>query len=169
MRTQALVVVVGLALLAAPAIAHDGSFTVDVPSFETIDGLVHTDADPWKGLATFTVTNNTGNIWTDFHFQITGAELDATLVEIVDPPTPTSTQSPFTYVIGETVDGFATIDYYFADDPVLPGQGATFTFYTDNQAAQNAWFGFCMYPTPEPATALLLSLGGVFVIRRRRA
>ena len=60
------------------------------------------------------------------------------------------------------------MDYYFASDPILPGQTRTFDFYTDNTTDNRPFFGIMMYPTPEPATMGLLGIGSLLLLRRRR-
>ncbi len=162
----ALMLVGGLVL---PAMAHDGS-TVASQDGWLSQTIIHEDADPFKGLFTLTVTNSSqSNYWGDFHFAINGADENAALVVFEAPPI-SSSQTPFTYNIGTNGMGMSTLDLYFYGDPVGPGETATFTVYTDNTAAQNAWFGICFWPTPipEPTSLLLVGLGSLLVARRRR-
>ncbi|MBP6964349.1 MAG: PEP-CTERM sorting domain-containing protein [Armatimonadetes bacterium] len=155
-----------LAVVSTAALAHDQSIEWTFSSWDqqTAD---HQDAFPWKGLATLTVTNSSTQPWGDFHFGIgygTGVIITAT-------PAPTATRPSYSWVIGA---GQTTLDYYFYSNPVLPGGTVSFTFYTDNTANQNAFFGLCGYPTPvpEPSSMLALSAGLMglvgFVARKRR-
>jgi hypothetical protein len=130
----------------------------------------HQDLDPFKGYLNVNVMNNTSQAWGDFHFGIMNVGWDVSLVDfIVTPPyQPTSSQSPLTWSVDNVVVG-ATLDLYFYGDPVLPGESASFTVYTDNTATQN-WFGVLIYPTPvpEPATVGLLGLGALALLRKRK-
>lgn len=167
-KASALIAICLVGWWSGSAVAHDGAWSLDIDDWGTYN-VTHEDADPWKGFASFTVKNSSqSNYWTDFHFQVFAASGDATLVAILDPPTPTTSQSPYTYVIGSTPQGLATLDYYFPLDPVGPGETATFTFYTENTAVPNLWFGLCMVPTPEPGSLALLAIGGLLVLRKRR-
>ena len=134
----------------------------------------HDDVDPFKGDATVTVTNSGSQAWGDFHLEFYDsmggqdisnlAFLDASLGGI----DPTSSQSPLSWVIDNAAVG-ATIDLYFYSDPVNPGESATFSVYTDNPDHLD-WFGLQMYPTPvpEPSTMILLGLGSLVLVARRR-
>lgn len=161
-----LLLIVLLAALSTAAFAHDGSFDWTFYSMDQLTGD-HEDAFPWKGFATFTVTNSTTQPWGDFHFAITYG----LGVIIASDPAPTATIPMYSWVIG---NNDTTLDYYFYSNPVLPGGQATFTFYTDNTANQNAFFGLCAYPTPipEPSSMLALSAGLMglvgFAARKRR-
>ncbi|NLE60767.1 MAG: PEP-CTERM sorting domain-containing protein [Planctomycetes bacterium] len=153
-----------LALFGAPARAHDGTIDLTFTDWAQQTGD-HFDADPWKGWIDVTVQNSSTNVWGDFHFEICGA---TNVYFEMDPPPLVSSQSPTTWVIGTNPGGYSTLDAYFYDDPVMPGEIATFQIYTNNTAAQNAWFGVCMWPTPvpEPASLVLLALGALLLRRR---
>jgi hypothetical protein len=166
----------------APAFAHNGTFgSVETP-LEWVNtdnqSFIHADEqDPWKGTAFVYVKNTGTKAWTDFHFKIycwNGVD-DISNVSFTDASMggidPTSTQSPLTWSINNVVVG-AEMSLYFASDPVLPGQVATFQVYTDN-TTDNVQFGMCMCPSvPEPSAILALTTGlfGMFGVswRRRR-
>lgn len=157
-----------IAWCCVPAMAHDGAIEVTTGTWDSVT-VIHEDAAPWKGTFTATATNSSAsNVWGGFHFEIVG--MPAATAVTINPALTTSTQVPFTTVAGVNGGGFATLDIYFYSAPVNPGQTATFSIYTDNTAAQNAWFGVAVWPLPipEPASALFLGLGGIALIRRRR-
>lgn len=164
-----------LFLRTSSAFAHDFSLTFDWdkigPSYQYT--TVHEDADPFKGWANITVTNTGTEAWGDFHFEIfqVGDETVDNVDFIVDSPyEPTSSQSGLTWDVNN-IDVGATLDLYFYSDPVLPTETANFTVYTDNTTDQVSFFGMAMYPTPvpEPATICLLGLGGLALLRKRKA
>ena len=158
-----------------PAMADDATI---VTSFDGVgpgqlkDFEHEEDPDlPHKGWAFVTITNNSPVNWTDFHVQIfeVNPSWSVENIDIVnyDPYKPTTDRSPFTYLVDNVVVG-STLDYYFASDPILPGQTGTFNFYTDNTTDNRPFFGIAMYPTPEPATMALLGIGSLLLLRRRR-
>ena len=64
----------------------------------------------------------------------------------------------------------AELDLYFYDNPIEVGQWAKIKIYTDNTANSCDWFriGACPTAVPEPATLLLLGIGGLFLMRKRK-
>lgn len=137
--------------------------------------LVHEDAEPFKGSVNLEVLNSGLDPWGDFHFGIydpIGGQ-DISNISFLDSttippgPDPTSSQSPLSWTIDNDVVG-ATIDLFYYGDPVMPGETATFSVYTDNPD-HVGFFGVMLYPTPvpEPAALSLLVLGGGLLLRRR--
>ncbi|MBM4104675.1 MAG: PEP-CTERM sorting domain-containing protein [Planctomycetes bacterium] len=155
--------------------ADDASIAYPVMTLSDVFYWDHNpDLDPFKGFATVTVTNTGTDPWGDFHFQIyNGWGGNATSVLFKDASLggqdPTSTQAGLTWLIGTTVGGYSKLDLYFYNNPVNPGNTASFTVYTDNTSQKLSWFGMMIYPTPvpEPATMLLMGLGGVVFFRRK--
>jgi hypothetical protein len=134
----------------------------------------HMDGEPFKGFVTVNLTNTGSAAWGDFHFEIFGIPgfpSVANVSFVVDPPyQPTSSQSGLTWVVDNVSVG-AKLDLFFYSDPVLPGESANFVVYTDNTTDHVPFFGVAIYPTPvipEPATLALMTLGGLFISRRRR-
>ena len=158
-----------------PVLAHD--FTMEDleiggvgEGFEIEAG--HEEEDPFKGWLNIEVTNTGDESWGDFHFQIIqwGSETVENVDFIVaDPNQPTSSQDGLTWVVDNDTVG-ATIDLYFYSDPVLPGESATFSVYTDNTTDENSWFGVCFHPTPVPvpSAVLLLVTGIIGIVGIRR-
>lgn len=164
---RAVVALIACALFSGAAVAHDFDWTGGMKLGDPPVTVEHPDADPWAGWVNVSVTNTGAEPWGDFHFEIfqVGDE-DPSNVDWMEDPTPTSSQSPLTWVIDNT-DPHATIDVYFYADPVYPGETATFSVYNVNPD-QVSFFGVSFYPTPVPEPAGLLLLGlGATVLRRR--
>jgi hypothetical protein len=165
-RLYVFLFVVAVFVMGSCAFAHDGSFYWTFNDLNQISEDHHEPLPdgPFKGFAFVYVTNSTGIAWTDFHFAINNGPG----VTIGSSPAPTSSLLNYTWNIGGAQN---TLDYYFASNPVAPGSGVTFTFYTDNTANKNALFGVCGYPTvPEPTSLLVLSTGlmGLIGLARRK-
>ena len=135
----------------------------------------HEDADAWKGWAAVSVKNTGTEAWGDFHFQIfqvTAETVENVHFTIDTPYEPTSSQT-LDAIDGILVDNVvvgATLDLYFYGDPILPGETATFTAYTDNTTDNVSFFGMAMYPTPvpEPATMALFGFGALALFKRKK-
>jgi len=134
----------------------------------------HDDLDPWKGSALVTVTNDTGEYWTDFHFQVfsvQGSNISATIFVDGGSFDPTSSQTGLTWVIDNDPAG-AMMNLYFVSDPVAPGATAWFKVYTDNTTYKQR-FGMSIYPTiPEPGSLFAFASGLIgfagLALRKRR-
>lgn len=180
MKRSALIFISGICLAfflgTSPRVfADDCSITFDIGLGDDPCNWAHDDESPFKGWADVTVTNTGTQPWGDFHFgfydPIGGQDISNLAfldVSLDAPADPCSSQSPLTWTINNTVVG-ATIDLKFYSDPVNPGGTATFGVYTDNPDHLD-WFGLSMYPTPvpEPMTVVLLSLGGLALLKKRK-
>ncbi len=165
----ALVAVLAFCVL---AMAHDGEINWTFTSL-TPYSVEHNDDEPFKGWVLANVYNDTDEAWTDFHFEIFSIGFSVANVDFIDyaPYQPTSSVSSFTYVINNAPATGATFDFYFAANPILPGQSAWFKVYTDNTTDKKR-FGVMIYPTvPEPASVVAMAgslLGLAGMIRRRK-
>lgn len=176
-----------LALMASSASAHDGYINLQfddtgavVAQTQVHYETVNNPDNIFKGWAIFTLKNtSTTKSWGDMHFAITNAGDPSNDVSGVDwvvaaPYAPTYVVGGVSRPIGSVVVNNslpqATLDLYFYANPLLPGQTATFSVYTDNTSTQDAWFGLCVYPTPvpEPATLAMLGFGGLVLFRKRK-
>jgi hypothetical protein len=116
------------------------------------------------------VTNHTGANWTDFHFNLLDhneAKFDHATVFNTDP---FSHQQFVNDDNGFWVDGFGT--GHNGADAVIPNNGIWFPHgrliidATPHANLPFALFSFKEQPTPEPASALLLLAGALFLRRR---
>ena len=148
-------------------LAHDFDLGLNDPieiTLSDVESYAHVDGDPFKGWLNLFVSNTGNEAWGDFHFEIyavgsiTNIEnvhfLDATMTGGLDP---ISSQTGFVWEIDNDAVG-ATLDLYFYGDPVLPGEMAQFSVYTDNQD-QLASFGTSFYASPVPVPAAIWLLG----------
>lgn len=109
------------------------------------------------------VTNDTDVAWTDYHLAIvnvTGSDADAAAAFDLAS-------------LSISVDRFAslTLDATtmgFADGVVPVGETLNLGFTITTNGAVDGLFLLKQYPTPEPATLLLLAGGAISVLRRRR-
>ena len=161
-----------LLLFTSSVFADDVNLTFDMELTGPPKAFDHEEAEPFKGWANITVTNTGTEAWGDFHFEIyevVGFGTVENVDFIVDIPNqPVSSQSGLTWTVDNVAVG-ATLDLFFYSDPVLPNETATFNVYTDNTTDQLSFFGLMVHPTPvpEPATIILLSLGGLLLRRRK--
>lgn len=165
---------------ALPAMAH--SVTID-EAFELtgtgVDNanwdIEHTDAYDWKGSLTLTVNNNSTEDWGDFHFFLfspTGDSSDIATVKFVNTPDQTYIEKdgapvPFDLTISPDEQ---YLDMEFYGNPILRGESATFTIYTDNTAEPHAEIfgvGFFATPVPVPGAFILLLSGLTLLLGRR--
>jgi hypothetical protein len=161
-----------LSAVVAPVSAHDGTIgplefseTGTIVAVTTIHNEPdNTDPLQHKGWAVITVTNTGNAAWGDMHFQVAGmnvSSVDWMSGGLLNPTYKlNNVPTPMTWVINN-VNPQATLDMYFYSHPVLPGQSATFSAYTDNTSQMLPFFGLLVYPTPvpEPATLAMLGLG----------
>ena len=134
----------------------------------------HDDQPDYKGWALVNVYNDTSEYWTDFHFSIksvNGSNISATIFIDYAPYQPTSSQTLDSWSINNDPAG-ASMDLFFASNPVAPDTEAWFKVYTDNTTYKQR-FGVCVYPTvPEPSSLLafcsgLIGLAGMALKKMR--
>ena len=118
--------------------------------------------------------NDTSFAWTDYHITI-GMNKDFSILEtgLMMPDGWTAVITPVAYPLplpGDTPHGtgwVGSIDYYMdTGAPVAIGDIGTFGFKVSFLGSVE--FCTAQYPTPEPTTILLLGLGAMSVLRRRR-
>src|SRR3989339_838713 len=158
---------IAVIMCAVCAWAHNGTFDdVQVDTWTGIPSLVHYETidnpdSEFKGWAYFIVKNTMDEAWTDFHIQI-NSWASVNSVYIGDA---TMSWSDYTVSYSNYNSyGPREADFLFNSTPVQPNQTVTFAIYTDNTTNNNEWFGFCLYPTPEPATLAILGLGATFMM-----
>ena len=109
------------------------------------------------------VTNDTDMAWTDYHvaiINVTGSDADA--------------DAAFDLAaLSISVDRFASLTLdattmSFADGVVPAGETLNLGFTIATNGTVDGLFLLKQYPTPEPATLLLLAGGAISVLRRRR-
>jgi hypothetical protein len=122
----------------------------------------HTEGDPWnyKGWMNIEVTNTGTEAWGDFHFEIfqVGESVENVDFDVSSPNEPTSSQTGLTWLVDNVAVG-ATLDLFFYSDPILAGETATFSVYTDNTTDKVPFFGTAFYPTPVPIPGAIWLLG----------
>jgi hypothetical protein len=162
--------------LISTSFADDAYITTSIAGVGDIvsQSFSHEDADPFKGTVYVDVLNSGSEAWGDFHFgfydPLGGQDLsqvyfkDASMGGV----DPVSSQPNTTWIIDNIASG-AIMDLFFYGDPVLPGESIQLEVYTDNTATQLPFFGLQIYPTPvpEPATMVLLGLGGLLLRRKK--
>lgn len=159
-----------LCLISFSALAHDGSWVIDVGSWDT-QTAGHDDADPWKGVATVTVTNTMLEDWGDFHFSIYEPMTYSVIFDDAEYAFQMldGSLNPYAGASYAISGDEKAVDFEFYGNPVSNGDTVTFKIYTDNTSDMHAWFGLVLYPTPvpEPATMAFLGLGALAILRKK--
>jgi hypothetical protein len=153
----------------SPAQAHDNDPNYS-QTFYDLNPLYddHADAEPYKGWFWLTVYNNTSSKWKDFHYDLSDAPGDTYVSDVIftTENAPISTQNNTTWTISADQK---SLDLYFEDDPISPGDFATFQVWTDNTSTTYD-FRVSFYPTtaggtgingivPEPVSSVLFITG----------
>lgn len=161
-----------LVVATAPAWGHSFDITTTMGLGDIPQEFIHEDAEDFKGWLNLTITNTGDAAWGDFHFEFfqVSDPIDNVHFDVSPGFEPISSQNGLFWTFDNDVVG-ATLDLYFYDDPVLPGEQATFSVYTDNTTDQVPFFGTIYYPTPVPAPAAFLLFGtglaGLVGLRKR--
>ncbi len=120
------------------------------------------------------ITNNTGVDWTDYHWLLGD---QAAAFNINDTESSNFSINPFTNMTWVAAAGWGTsyasalnVDggLVAAGETYTPGLDSGRLYINVNLALENSDFSFAQNPTPEPASMLLMGLGAVAVIRRKR-
>ena len=170
----------GAIVMTSPALINNGGGDYDLtmncaqswyPGH--LQGDFTTDGDPTVRILE-DITNDTSFDWTDYHITIGMTQSFSILGTGLATPDAGWTVSIVAPVAGylpntnNTVSGYVgTINYYqSAGNPVAMGDDGLFGFKISFTGSTN--FTTEQIPTPEPATIILLGLGAVSVIKRRR-
>ncbi|MFW6155271.1 MAG: PEP-CTERM sorting domain-containing protein [Planctomycetota bacterium] len=127
------------------------------------------------------VNNSTGTDWTDYHWKLFGHEIARFNRDLTNPTTDFQEDGWWLDAFSEFAwdyDVEHDIDMLNAWNGVVPAGEAFFpgsgsgSLVIDIQMAigapEQAIFKFVQTPTPEPATAGLLAIGGILLLRKRR-
>lgn len=187
-RSLLLSAILSIVLLSAPLFADAAYIVADFESVGSgaAQSFTHDDVEPFKGTLQVTVTNTGTQAWGDFHFQIydpLGTQ-DISNVHFIDASmqsydgawgsdpvyqAPVFVRPLDDWAIDNDVVG-ATMDLYFYNNPILPGETAVLSVMTDNTQSQVGFFGVMVYPTPvpEPATMALIGVGTLALLGRKK-